>query len=476
MTETAPTWLSLLPALVTIGLAFATRQVIPSLFAGVVVGSGVLYTQTGQAGDLNFVTRFFLPSLGSPRYAEILLIYLWCLGGLIGMWERTGAARHFAEEVGIRLATSRERSLFFAWVLGCVFHQGGTVSTVLTGSTVKPVADNMRVSHEELSYVVDSTASPIATVLPFNAWPAFVAGLVTGTIALFPDESASVTFFFESLKFNFYGVFAVAGTLAFSFGALPWVGSRMAAARERAQAGGGLDAPTATPLLVQAEETASHRAPDYTPSLVDFLVPLSLLLGISVIPIVLGFPGRIKEAFLTAVLSAMLLAAARGMALADVLQGFIRGCSQMTIGAIVLGLAVTVGDVAKELHTADYLVGAIGGQLPAWALPALLSALCMAIAFATGTSWGTYAVVFPIAMPLAWSLQADPVFVQICFGAVLGGAVFGDQCSPISDTTILSSMFTGSDLMDHVRTQLPLAVAAASLGAVASTLCALVLV
>lgn len=478
MTETAPSWLSLLPALVTIGLAFATRQVIPALFAGVVTGSLVLFSQTGESGDLNFITRFFLPSLGSSKYAEILLIYLWCLGGLIGMWERTGAARHFAESVGARIATSRERSLFFAWLLGCVFHQGGTVSTVLTGSTVKPVADTMAVSHEELAYVVDSTASPIATVLPFNAWPAFVAGLVMGTIAILPagDESKAIAFFFDSLRFNFYGMFAVAGTLAFSFGRLPWVGRRMEAARHRALSGGGLDGPDATPMLVSTEGSEHPHAPGYSPILADFLLPLGLLLGISVIPILLGWPGRIKEAFLTAVLSAMVLAAARGMSLGDVLQGFIRGCSQMTIGAIVLGLAVTIGDVAMELHTADYLVGVVGGRLPAFALPALLSLLCMGIAFATGTSWGTYAVVFPIAMPLAWSMQADPLFVQICFGAVLGGAVFGDQCSPISDTTILSSMFTGCDLMDHVRTQLPLALSAATLGALASTLCALVLV
>ena len=144
----------------------------------------------------------------------------------------------------------------------------------------------------------------------------------------------------------------------------------------------------------------------------------------------------------------------------------------MTIGAIILGLAVTIGYVSKELHTADYLVTLIRDQVPAIALPAILTALCMMIAFSCGTSWGTYAVVFPIAMPLAWAIHDDPVFLSICFGAVLGGAVFGDQCSPISDTTILSSMFTGCDLMDHVTTQLPLALLAAGLGAIASTLAA----
>ena len=161
---------------------------------------------------------------------------------------------------------------------------------------------------------------------------------------------------------------------------------------------------------------------------------------------------------------------------ANVIGAFVAGCEKMTIGALVLGLAVTIGEVSKDLGTGQYVVDLFGGQIPPPVLPAVLTGLCMAIAFATGTSWGTYGVVFPLAMPLAWAVAPDPTFVQICFGAVLGGAVFGDQCSPISDTTILSSMFTGCDLIDLVRTQLPLALAAAGLGVFASTLCVITLV
>ena len=475
MPDPSPSWLSLLPALVTIGLAFATRQVIPSLFAGVVTGSLVLASQTGDPNDLNFIKRFFFPAIGSEGYAQILLIYLWCLGGLIGIWTRTGAARHFAASIGGRLASDRRSSLVFAWVLGCVFHQGGTVSTVLTGSTVKPVADANNVSHEELSYLVDSTSSPVATILPFNAWPAFVAALVAGTVPLVADAAAGEDLFFRSLKFNFYAMFAVASTLLFALGWLPWIGGSMRRARERALAGGGLDHPNARPMLVGDQAPEGDPLPGYTPRMSDFLVPLGLLLGISIVPIALDAPSRIPEAFLTATLSAMVIAAVHGMPLDEVLRAFVWGCGRMTIGAIVLGLAVTIGTVAKELQTADYLVGAVGGAIPPVLLPAGLTLLCMGIAFATGTSWGTYAVVFPIAMPLAWAVQPDPLYLQICFGAVLGGAVYGDQCSPISDTTILSGMFTGCDLMDHVRTQLPLATAAAALGALASTLCAALL-
>ena len=464
----SPGWLSLAPALVAIVLAFATRQVILALFAGVVTGGLVLFAETGAVSDLNIIRRFLFPAIGSTSYAQILLIYLWCLGGLIGIWTRTGAALHFAEVVGARVARGPRSGLFFSWILGVVFHQGGTISTVLTATTVKPVADRNRVSHEELSYVVDSTASPVATIVPFNAWPAYVAGLVAGTVELIPDADAGVVWFFAAIPFNFYAIFAVSSTLLFAFGWLPWVGGSMTRARERARSTGALDAPGAEPML-PGDVEPREGAVGYAPSLVDFFVPLGTLLCVAVLPYLFARANWINEAFLLSVLSAMLTARLRGLPLAEILDAFVQGCRSMTIGAIILGLALTLGTVSRELHTADFLVAAIGGGLPYQALPAILMLLCMAIAFSTGTSWGTYAVVFPVAMPLAYALHPDPFFLKVCFGAVLGGAVYGDQCSPISDTTILSSMFTGCDLMHHVKTQLPLASVAAALAALCST-------
>ncbi len=468
-----PTWLSLLPALVTIFLAFATRQVLVALFAGVLTGSVVLLLEGSSISDANPITRFLLPAIGSKGYAKILLLYLWCLGGLIGIWGKTGGARHFAATVGGWMAQGPRSSLLFGWLVGILFHQGGTVSTVLAGTTVKPVADRHRVSHEELSYVVDSTASPVATILPFNAWPTYVATLVAGTIPLLPDEAASYRFFLSSIPFNFYALFAVTATLLFSLGLLPWVGRTMARARVRARESGALDAPDAEPLL-PAEEGEESMAEGYQPILADFILPIGVLLGVAILPFMLFDMDRINEAFLLCVLAAMLLAAARGMSLNVILDGFVAGCRNMTIGAIVLGLAVTLGAVSREVGTATWVVQAIGETLPRVGLPAILMLLCMGIAFSTGTSWGTYAVVFPVAMPLAYAIDPNPLYVQLCFGSVLGGAVFGDQCSPISDTTILSSMFTGCDLMDHVKSQIPLALAAAALGGVVATVIAAV--
>ena len=152
-------FLSLVPALATLAICFATRNVILALFLGIVLG-GLITT------DYNIIQAFLIPSVGSERYAQILLVYLWALGGLLGMWNRNGGAWHFAQWISQKFVRSRRSALFFAWLMGIIFHQGGTISTVLTGTTVRPVADREKVAHEELAYVVDSTAAPISVIIP----------------------------------------------------------------------------------------------------------------------------------------------------------------------------------------------------------------------------------------------------------------------------------------------------------------------
>jgi Na+/H+ antiporter NhaC len=184
----------------------------------------------------------------------------------------------------------------------------------------------------------------------------------------------------------------------------------------------------------------------------------------------------INEAFVLAVLSAMVVALVKGMKLTEVIEGFVDGVKGVSLGAIILALAVTLGRVSGSLGTADFLIRTTSEVIVPAFLPAIFMLICMLIAFAVGSSWGTYAVVFPIAMPLAWAVNPDPFYMTLCFAAVLGGAVYGDQCSPISDTTILSSLATGSDHMDHVTTQMPLASIAAGMGAILYTIIALFVV
>lgn len=475
---------SLLPALVTLILVFLTREVVASLFVGIAMGGVVVR-------DPNIIDRFLIPSIGSADFALILLVYLWGLGGLIGIWTRTGGAVHFAEWAGRRMVRGPRTAKLFAWLVGVIFHQGGTISTVLAGTTVRPVTDREKISHEELTYVVDSTASPIATIIPLNAWPLYVAGLVAGTTPLFATDQEAVSFFFRSVIFNFYGLFAVLMTLLFALELLPWEGGKMRRARERARATGKLDRDGSEPIA--SEELSKLEVPEgYRTGLDDFLVPMGALLITAITGVIgplraglaagdfevflSGISVPIAEAFGIGLLSAMVLALVKGMELRRVVNGFVDGCRGVTIGAIVLALAVTLGDVSGALGTAGFIVETTQNLVSATFLPFLFLGICMAVAFSIGSSWGTYAVVFPLAMPLAYAVNPDPTFVSICFGAVLGGAVFGDQCSPISDTTILSSLACGGDIMDHVTTQLPLAMVAAGLAGVVSTLMVVLLV
>jgi Na+/H+ antiporter NhaC len=478
---------SVLPPAVAIILAFVTREVVSSLFIGIALG-GVI------SGKINIVEHFLIPSVGSESYALILLVYLWALGGLIGLWARTGGAYTFAEWAGRLIVVGPRSAKLFAWLMGLVFHQGGTISTVLTGTTVRSVCDKQRVSHEELSYIVDSTASPAATLIPFNVWPIYIAGLVVGTVPFLQSPSDGITFFFRALPVNFYAWFAILFTLLFALEVLPFmpgrlwgnvplvVGRKMSNAIRRARETGQLDRAGAEPLT--SEELTTVRVMEgYRSSLLDFFGPMGTLLGVAILPylytfFILGSESPmmlIGEAFLLSVLVGIVIALAKGMSLAMVIGAIIDGCKGVTIGAIILALAVTLKSVAESVGTAAYVIEVTSGILTPAILPGLFLGLCMLIAFSTGTSWGTYAVVFPVAMPLAYSINPDPFFIMLCFGAVTGGSVFGDQCSPISDTTILSSLATGSDLMDHVYTQIPLALTAAALGGVLYTLLVILL-
>jgi Na+/H+ antiporter NhaC len=460
---------SLLPAAIAIALCLLTKEPLTSLFGGIVVGA-LMLGQYDLTGDV------LIESLATKNAAGVLLLYLWLLGGLMGVWSRTGAAQAFAEWMTRHFVRGPRSAKLVAWGLGVIFFQGGTVSTVLVGTTVKPIADKQRVSHEELSYIVDSTASPIASVIAFNAWPAYVQALIyVPGVAFLATESDRLRFFFKSVPLSFYGIFAVIGTLLLACDKAPILGSRFRAAIKRARETGELDAPDAKPLSAK-ELQASHVPQGYTPRVNEFFLPLGVLIFVAVGTFIWSGEPKVHWAFGAALMLSALMALWRGMKLVDLVEGLGEGFKGVVVASVILMLAITLGLVSKQTGGGLYLVHQLGESLPYWALPVTLQVLTMVIAFSTGTSWGTYAVAFPLGMPLAWAIAnqhnlADPqLFMMVCFAAILNGSVYGDQCSPISDTTVLSAMTTGSDLMDHVRTQLVPATAAATLAGIGWTL------
>lgn len=444
---------SLFPAFVTIVLCFMLREPLSALLGGIITGALIL-------GRYDVTGAVLIPGLGSSGAALVILLYLCFLGGLLGVWSRNGAALAFAQWVTKRFVRGPKTAKLAAWTLGVCFFQGGTISTLLVGTTVKPVADAEKISHEELSYIVDSTASPIAILLPFNAWPFYVQGLIfVGGVSVLATEVDRINFFFSTIPLSFYAILAVLFTFLLSIDKLPFISPAFRAAIRRAREDGKLDRPGSTPL--QTRRTDEVNVPShYQPVAWEFFIPLALIIGIAVGTFIVTGTPNVLWAFGAALGFAFFSSRVRGLTLRDIVQGFTSGLQNVVYGAVILLLAVVIGGLIRESGGGLFLVDLLGDTLPPAIIPLLLFVLTLVVAFSTGTSWGTFAVTFPLAMPLAWAIAVNSgtdypiLFLQLCFVAVLNGSVFGDQCSPISDTTVLSSLATGCDLMDHVRTQI----------------------
>jgi len=467
---------SLFPALIAILLCWTTREPLSALLGGVVAGAFLL-------GHRNVVDAVIVQELATTRAAEVIILYLFLLGGILGIWSRTGASHAFAEWVSDRFVRGPNSARFVAWLLGVLFFQGGTVSTVLVGSTVKPLSDRHKISHEELAYIVDSTASPIASQIPLNAWPAYVQSFIfVAGVPFLATQPDRMRFYLMSILFCWYATFAVLQTLLFCFDKAPWVAPKLRRAAERARTTGELDAPDAEPMAAKELETADVPA-GYKPSPLEFVVPLVVLIAVAIGTFIIsGFTSLdIILAFTAALVCAAGMALLKGMRLNDLIGGFGNGLKGVVMGAMVLLLAISLGAVTKQLGAGTYVAGKLS-DIPFWMLPVTLQLLTMLIAFSTGTSWGTYAVAFPLAMPLGWEIAQTQgvdnpyLLMMLCFAAVMDGSVFGDQCSPISDTTVLSSMCTGCDLMDHVKTQIPQALLAAAAAGICWTVVAAIFV
>lgn len=407
--------MSLVPAAVAIGLAFVTRNVLLSLFMGIVSG-GVIYAfGAAPLGSspldfpymrTNILETFVLPTVGSRGFAIILVVYLWCLGGLIGLWGKTGGALRFTEWMGEKMVRGPRTAKLFGWLVGVIFHQGGTISTLLAGTTVRPLLDKEKISKEEASYIVDSTASPVATVVPFNVYPFVIAAAVAGTIPLFPAEvegsqaslTPGVTFFFENLFFNFYPILAVLGTLLLSLNILPAIGG-IRRARKRVEETGEIVRPGSSPMTSDELSTVDVE-PGYRSGLVDFLLPITFLLGIAMIPYFIvrginvartGLPGEpplyITEAFFAALLVGIFVAVAKGMPFQKALDGVINGAKGVTFAAMILALALTMKSVGDALGVGPYVADVLG-DTPKAILPVLLMFAAGVVAFSTGTNAG----------------------------------------------------------------------------------------
>ncbi|WZL73364.1 Na+/H+ antiporter NhaC family protein [Clostridiaceae bacterium 35-E11] len=450
-------FLSLIPALLAIIVAIKTKNVISSLFLGVFVGVLILVGGNPISAITTMIQEYLFVQLTDSYNAGVLVLLVF-IGGFVALMEKSGGAVAFAQKVS-GLINTRFKAQIAAWFGGIIIFFSDLGTPLIVGPIFEPLMDKIRVSREKLAWIIDSTASPVAVLIPFIGWGVYVMGLIQKEYEALQIMESDWTAFIRAIPFQIYPILAVlmvplVAYTGYEFGL-------MAKAEKRIQETGEVYWPNSNPLRksVEVENINSKAIIIWLPLIILFITLFGLLMP-------LGFPFKKVpgSAFRTALSTGYLFAAISIMGLmtyhkvktlAESFNIYIKGMQKMMTVSIILVLAWALGSVGKGLGTANYIVEMSQGNIPAWAIPCLTFIVGAVMSFATGSSWGTFAIMLPLVIPMAHLLGA-PMYVSI--GAVLSGGLFGDHCSPISDTTILSSTGAGCDHIDHVRTQLPYAV------------------
>lgn len=441
-------WLSLLPSLLAIAFAIATRRVILALLGGVLLANGLYHSPDMLGAALGSIISLSTTLVDTTNLQ--IWVFTLAIGALFGVLERGGSFAHFVRALEKRqLADSPRKARMFTWILGVVVFIESNVSIMTSGTTSRPLYDRLGVSREKLAYIIDSTCAPICILIPLNAWGAFNLGLISAQ-----DIANPLLTFAHSLLFNFYAILALLLALWVAWSGWSFGPMRKADARA---------VPQSVPAQQQEVSYSSGAARG---------VGLSLLSMIAMVPVMLWFTGDgsiVQGSGTTSVLVAVLLALAVAtlssritLSTSWTLLGLaaLQGARRILPLAVILWLAMALGDMTRMLGTADYITSLLDGSMPLWLLLPLIFILAAITAFAIGSSWGTFAIMLPLAIPLALSLGLPPApFIA----AAISGGIFGDHSSPISDTTIIASLAAGTEHIDHVRTQLPYALLAAFL-------------
>jgi Na+/H+ antiporter NhaC len=456
-----PSWYSILPPVLAIVLAIWSKQVLLSLFAGIWIGYTLLNGLNPLAGvteGLEGMVRVF----GDPGDTRVLLFTL-IIGSLIATIEHSGGVRgfvHFLESR--RWVHNGRRAQVLAWVTGLIIFIESNITLLVAGTVSRPLFDRYKVSREKLAYLIDATSAPVCVMIPLNAWGAIIISLVAATGIENPLQT-----FIASIPYNLYAITAILLS-----GIVVWKNINlgpMKKAEARTQ-GGELLWPGAIPLIdVSAEAGPPGEQPSDTPSGAFMIVPILAMILMMPAALYITGDGNLIEGsgsisilwsvtFALAVAWSMILISRRST-INELTRVFMRGAGSLLPIAAILLLALALGDVAGLLGTGVYVSNVVGATLPIVLLAPLIFLTSSFIAFSIGSSWGTFAIMIPIAVPIALNLDlAVPLFL----GAAISGAVFGDHASPISDTTVVASMASATDHIDHVRTQLPYAALAAA--------------
>lgn len=453
-------WLSIIPPLLAILLAIKTRQVYLSLFLGIAAGWIIISNWnpfTGTAAAIQACVNVFKDE-GNTK----VIIFSALVGALITLTQSMGGVQGFVDLIQKKnIVRSRRSTSFLSFLVGCTVFIESSISCLVTGTVFHPIFEKFKISREKLAYICDATSSPICVLIPLNAWGAYIIGLLSKENI---DDPFST--FFSTIPINFYPILTVilVGFISFTFKDF----GAMKKAEKRSLEEGKTIRDDSVPMI-SAEVTSVKPKKGIPHKAYNMIIPI--LTMIIMMPVSLFITGNgdltagsgstsVLWAVLSAIAAAGILALAQKiLTLHEVMDYTLKGIGGLIPLAILMTLAFAIGDTCRALGTGPYVASVSNSILnPVFIAPIIFITSCF-IAFSTGTSWGTFAIMIPIAVPTALLMDVN---ISLAVASVLSGSVFGDHCSPISDTTIVSSMASASDHIDHVRTQIPYALTAAA--------------
>ncbi|HHL31509.1 MAG TPA: sodium:proton exchanger, partial [Oceanospirillales bacterium] len=445
------------PVLLTLLIAVKTHNVILGLFVGVFAGVLILHGLNPFTGVSVLISDYLVVQVSKSSHAGILILMAF-IGGLVGLMEKSGGAAAFAAMV-IKYISSKTKAKLAAWFSGTLLFFTDSGTPLIVGPLFQPIMDGMKISRVKLAWIVDSTASPVAVLIPFIGWGLYSQGLIAQEYSELGINEDAFSTYVKAIPFQFYSLLAVIMVpllilLQADFGPMKRAEDKCAA-KQMADQGNTTQTQDNEFMALQGKaKPIMVWLPLSLMMIILFamLIPQGFPYDMSHIP-ANAFRSSLSTAYIFAAGVLMLLMAKYGIkSLTAGFTLYLQSIAKMVNILIILILAWSLGAVGKDLGTARFIVSLADGSFPAYLIPMIAFLVGAVISFATGSSWGTYAILIPLIVPMAHHFDA-PMYVSI--GAVLSGGLFGDHCSPISDTTILSATGAGCSQLDHVKTQLP---------------------
>ncbi len=479
-----PGILSIIPPLLAIALALIFRQVVISLILGIYSGALFIYGFDPLVAFLRLIDKYIIEAVSDVSHTQIIVFTL-LFGGVIGLISRSGGTTGIANSLS-KFARTRKSGMIATWLSGLIIFFDDYANALVVGNLMRPITDKLKISREKLSFIVDATSAPVASIFIVSSWIGYEVGLIQDGLEIIGSPLNAYSVFLDSIIFRFYPI----AMLVFIF--ILAITNRdfgsMLKAERRAVVEGKVSSVkfTANEFSDKGELFGNEDKAKWY----NGVIPILSLIFITVFGLIFTGIESLKEqgiteygvrdiisnsnsylallwgSFSACVIAAIMVVVQKILTVHQAVDAWFAGIRSMFLAVLILTLAWSIGAVTNEIRTADYIISLISDSIDPRFLPVIVFAVCGLTSFATGTSWGTMAIMFPIVIPLSAAVTGmnsyspdDTHLILIgVVSSVLAGAVWGDHCSPISDTTILSSMASGCDHIDHVRTQLTYAI------------------